>query len=248
MKNLKIFTNNIEEEAINQINILLEQEAFKDSKIRIMPDVHAGKGCVIGFTGDLGTKVIPNIVGVDIGCGMLTIKLGNIELNLEDLDNIIHKYVPSGFQTHNKIKHIFNQLEDLKCYSKLKNTDRLHKSIGTLGGGNHFIEIDIDEEENKYLVIHTGSRNLGTQVVNIYQDLAIKGIAFKNNQEFLKKQNEIIQEYRKANREDEIQKAIMELKNEIAKKTSSFPKGLAYLDGQERTDYLHDMQIGRAHV
>ena len=139
--NLKIFTKNIEEKATNQINELLDQEAFKDSKIRIMPDVHAGKGCVIGFTGNLGDKVIPNIVGVD----MLCVELGNIDLDLERLDKIIREYVPSGFEVHDERKYKFLELQDLKCYRELKDTKRLERSIGTLGGGNHFIEIDIDE-------------------------------------------------------------------------------------------------------
>ena len=114
MKDLKIFTDDVEQEAINQINELLDQEAFKDSKIRIMPDVHAGKGCVIGFTGNLGDKVIPNIVGVDIGCGMLCVELGNIDLNLERLDKIIREYVPSGFEVHDERKYKFLELQDLK--------------------------------------------------------------------------------------------------------------------------------------
>ena len=117
-RNLKIFTENIEEEAVNQINNLLDQEAFKDSKVRIMPDVHAGKGCVIGFTGNLGDKVIPNIVGVDIGCGMLCVELGNIDINLEEFDNIIKKYVPSGFEVHESRKNHFESLQKLKCTSQ----------------------------------------------------------------------------------------------------------------------------------
>ena len=175
MKNLKIFTKNIDEEALKQINELLEQDAFKDSKVRIMPVVHAGKGCVIGFTGDLGNKVIPNIVGVDIGCGMLCIELGNVDLDLEKLDNIIRKYVPSGRNVHEKSQSKFTDLEKLYCLKELKNNnDFLERSLGTLGSGNHFIEIDKDEDNNKYLVIHTGSRNLGKQVASIYQNKAVE--------------------------------------------------------------------------
>ena len=171
--NLKIFTKNIEEQAINQINELLKQEAFKNSKVRIMPDVHAGKGCVIGFTGNLGEKVIPNIVGVDIGCGMLCVELGNIDLDLEKLDHVIRKYVPSGRNIHEFVKMPFF-IGNLKCYKELKEIDWLNNSLGTLGGGNHFIEVDEDENKNKYLIIHTGSRNLGKQVAEIYQEKAIK--------------------------------------------------------------------------
>lgn len=242
MKDLKIFTDDIEQEAINQINELLDQEAFKDSKIRIMPDVHAGKGCVIGFTGNLGDKVIPNIVGVDIGCGMLCVELGNIDLNLERLDKIIREYVPSGFEVHDERKYKFLELQDLKCYRELKDTKRLERSIGTLGGGNHFIEIDIDENNNKYLVIHTGSRNLGKQVAEYYQELANQ-LCNYNIGEYKEKQQELIKKYKEQGRKQEIQSALMELKEKYKTDHKEIPKDLAYLEGQYREDYLHDMKI-----
>lgn len=175
MSNIKIFTDNIEKSAREQVDELLKQEAFANSKIRIMPDVHAGAGCVIGFTADLGDKVIPNIVGVDIGCGMLTAQLGAVDLDLEQLDNVIREYVPSGFNTREE-KLVDFPLENLLCYEELKNIDRIEKSIGTLGGGNHFIEVDIDEMGNKYLIIHSGSRNLGKQVADLYQRKAIQAL------------------------------------------------------------------------
>ena len=242
MKNLKIFTKNIEQEAIDQIDELLNQEAFKNSKIRIMPDVHAGKGCVIGFTGDLGDKVIPNIVGVDIGCGMLCVELGNIDLDLEKLDEVIREYVPSGFDVHNERKYKFIELEQLKCYRELKDAKRLERSIGTLGGGNHFIEIDIDEDNNKYLVIHTGSRNLGKQVAEYYQELANQ-LCNYNIGEYKEKQQEIIKTYKEQGRSREIQSALENLKNEYKINHNKIPKDLAYLEGQYREDYLHDMKI-----
>lgn len=242
MKNLKIFTDDVEQEAINQINELLDQEAFKDSKIRIMPDVHAGKGCVIGFTGNLGDKVIPNIVGVDIGCGMLCVELGNIDLDLERLDKIIRKYVPSGFEVHNERKYKFLELQDLKCYRELKDTKRLERSIGTLGGGNHFIEIDIDGDNNKYLVIHTGSRNLGKQVAEYYQELANQ-LCNYNIGEYKEKQQELIKTYKEQGRKQEIQSALIELKEKYKTDHKKIPKDLAYLKGQYREDYLHDMKI-----
>lgn len=242
MKDLKIFTDDVEQEAINQINELLDQEAFKDSKIRIMPDVHAGKGCVIGFTGNLGNKVIPNIVGVDIGCGMLCVELGNIDLDLERLDKIIRKYVPSGFEVHDERKYKFLELQDLKCYRELKDTKRLERSIGTLGGGNHFIEIDIDENNNKYLVIHTGSRNLGKQVAEYYQELANQ-LCNYNIGEYKEKQQELIKKYKEQGRKQEIQSALMELKEKYKTDHKKIPKDLAYLEGQYREDYLHDMKI-----
>lgn len=242
MKDLKIFTDDVEQEAINQINELLDQEAFKDSKIRIMPDVHAGKGCVIGFTGNLGDKVIPNIVGVDIGCGMLCVELGNIDLNLERLDKIIREYVPSGFEVHDERKYKFLELQDLKCYRELKDTKRLERSIGTLGGGNHFIEIDIDEDNNKYLVIHTGSRNLGKQVAEYYQELANQ-LCNYNIGEYKEKQQELIKKYKEQGRKQEIQSALMELKEKYKTDHKKIPKDLAYLERQYREDYLHDMKI-----
>ena len=159
MQNLKIFTTNIEQEAMNQINTLLEQPAFQDCKVRIMPDVHAGKGCVIGFTANLGDKVIPNIVGVDIGCGMLVVELGSEDINFNRVDEIIRQHVPSGRNVHTERFKRFEGLQDLRCYRELKDTKRLERSLGTLGGGNHFIEIDVDDDGTKYLVIHTGSRN-----------------------------------------------------------------------------------------
>lgn len=242
MKNLKIFTKNIEQEAIDQIDELLNQEAFKDSKIRIMPDVHAGKGCVIGFTGDLGDKVIPNIVGVDIGCGMLCVELGNVDLDLERLDKIIRQYVPSGFEVHDERKTRFDKLQDLKCYRELKDTKRLERSVGTLGGGNHFIEVDIDEENNKYLVIHTGSRNLGKQVAEYYQELANQ-LCNYNIGDYKEKQQELILEYKRLGKKQEIQSALEELKKEYAINRNKIPKDLAYLEGQYREDYLNDMEI-----
>ena len=174
MKDLKIFTNNIEQEAIEQINLLLGQEPFKNCKVRIMPDVHAGKGCVIGFTADLGDKVIPNIVGVDIGCGMLCVELGNMDLDLEKLDKVINENIPAGRNIREHKIAECREIEDLYCLRELKETKKFNRAIGTLGGGNHFIEVDIDEDNNKYLVIHTGSRNLGKQVADYYQNLAIE--------------------------------------------------------------------------
>lgn len=244
MKDLKIFTDDIEQEAINQINELLDQEVFKDSKIRIMPDVHAGKGCVIGFTGNLGDKVIPNIVGVDIGCGMLCVELGNIDLDLERLDKIIREYVPSGLNVRNEMPdYIINTfcLRKLYCFEELKNKDNwLENSLGTLGGGNHFIEIDTDEDNNKYLVIHTGSRNLGKQVAEIYQEKAIKYCSYDEEMN-LEKQN-IIKEYKKQHREKEIEKKLIEISKKYEGKTK-LPKELCYLEGQLREDYLHDMKL-----
>lgn len=241
MNNLKIFTDNVEQEALEQINTLLEQEAFKNCKVRIMPDVHAGKGCVIGFTADLGNKVIPNIVGVDIGCGMLTVKLGNIDIDFDKLDKAIRKRVPSGRDVHEGRIVRFKQLQNLHCYRQLKDAKRLERSIGTLGGGNHFIEIDIDDDNNKYLIIHTGSRNLGKQVAEYYQNLAIELMQGKDK--LYEMQNKLIKEYKEQGRRKEIQEAIKELHRKYNPNPLNIPKELCYLTGEYRQMYLDDMAI-----
>ena len=240
-KNLKIFTKNIEEEAIKQIDELLEQEPFKDCKVRIMPDVHAGKGCVIGFTADLGNKVIPNIVGVDIGCGMLCVELGNIELNLKKLDNIINEHIPAGRNIREQKLIDFEKINELYCLRELKESKKFNRAIGTLCGGNHFIEIDIDDEGNKYLVIHTGSRNLGKQVADYYQNLAIELCSGK--EKLFKKKEKIIKEYKEQGRKSEIQQALKDLEKEYKNNNPDLPKDLCYLEGKYREMYLHDMKI-----
>lgn len=238
---LKIFTNNIELTALNQIYTLVKQPAFSNCKVRIMPDVHAGAGCVIGFTADLGDKVIPNIVGVDIGCGMLTVELGKIDVNFDELDKVIREKIPSGRNVHNNRVVKFDELQDLYCYRELKDTKRLEKSIGTLGGGNHFIEVDIDEDDNKYLIIHSGSRNLGKQVAEYYQKLAIEIMRGKDT--LLKMQEKIIADYKAQGRKREIEKAIKELHRRFHPNPLNIPKELCYLTGKYREQYLHDMEI-----
>ena len=241
MKNLKIFTDDVEQEAVDQINLLLEQEPFKNCKVRIMPDVHAGKGCVIGFTADLGDKVIPNIVGVDIGCGMLCVELGKIDLNLEKLDKVINENIPAGRNIREEKLINFDKINDLYCLRELKETKKFNKAIGTLGGGNHFIEVDADEEDNKYLVIHTGSRNLGKQVADYYQNLAIELCSGK--EEMFKRKEEIIKTYKEQGRKSEIQKALKQLEAEYKQNKPDFPNDLCYLEGKYREMYLHDMKI-----
>lgn len=253
MKNLKIFTENIEQEALDQINTLMEQPAFSDCKVRIMPDVHAGAGCVIGFTADLGDKVIPNIVGVDIGCGMLTIELGELdadddsivnnvtEVDFKKLDKVIRDRVPCGFNIHAGRNVRFSRIQDLRCYRELKDTKRFERSIGTLGGGNHFIEIDEGRDGKKYLVIHTGSRNLGKQVADYYQNLAVELMQGKDT--LYSEQERLIADYKAQGRRSEIQTAIKELRKTWKAKDLDIPKDLCYLTGKYREDYLHDMRI-----
>jgi len=237
----KVFTDNIENEAIEQLIELCDQPFVEGCKVRIMPDTHKGASCVIGFTADLGDKVIPNIVGVDIGCGMLTVDLGKVNFNLEALDKIIYEYIPSGMKVHEGRKVKFPKLQDLKCYRSLKNTKRIERSIGTLGGGNHFIEINEGHDGRKYLVIHSGSRNLGTQVADLYQNLAIDLCSGKG--EYLVKREKIIKEYKAEGKRKEIQKALKELDGLYNELMPSYPKGLCFLSGNYREEYLHDMNI-----
>lgn len=241
MKDLKIFTKNIENEAVKQIDLLLEQEPFKKCKVRIMPDVHAGKGCVIGFTADLGNKVIPNIVGVDIGCGMLCVELGNIDIDLEKFDKIVNDYIPAGRNIREVKLTDFEKIKNLYCLRELKETNKFNKAIGTLGGGNHFIELNVDDENNKYLVIHTGSRNMGKQVADYYQNLAIELCSGK--EEMWKRKAEIITTYKEQGRKQEIQKVLKELEKQYKDNQPELPKELCYLTGEYREDYLHDMKI-----
>lgn len=207
----KVFAYNIDEETKAQIINFCNQDYSEGKKIRIMPDTHAGVGCVIGFTANLGDKVVPNIVGVDIGCGIQVVELKKTYVDLGKLDKVINKYIPAGREIHKKKVYNFEKLENLHCYGKLKNIDRIKRSIGTLGGGNHFIEVNQDSEGNYYLVIHSGSRNLGKQVALYYQKVAVelqKGKSYPSSFCFLEGQwkdrylhdMKICQEYASLNR------------------------------------------------
>lgn len=246
MRDLKIFTNNVEEKAKEQIDLLLNQEPFKDCKIRIMPDVHAGKGCVIGFTADLGDKVIPNIVGVDIGCGMLCVELGNIDIDLQKFDEVVNKYIPAGRNIKEQKSRNFENIKELYCLRELKETNKFERALGTLGGGNHFIELNIDDNNNKYLVIHTGSRNMGKQVAEYYQNLAIELCSGK--EDMFKKKEEIIKTYKEQDRKAEIQQALKELEKQYKDNQPDLPKELCYLKGKYREMYLHDMRICQSYA
>lgn len=237
---LKIFTDNIEEKALAQVQQLLEQAAFKDAKVRIMPDVHAGAGCVIGFTADLGDKVIPNIVGVDIGCGVRVVELGKVDVDLRALDEFIKGNVPAGFSVNPRIARPFD-LTELLCHDALQNAHRLSLGIGSLGGGNHFIELDEDDDGNKYLVIHTGSRNLGKQVAEIYQFKAMDYCREMEGVPVNEKVKEKVEELKSQGRQLEIDAAIKEIRERF--KAYSVPKELCYLEGRDREDYLHDMRL-----
>ena len=237
----KVFTDNIDQETISQIINLCNQDFTKESTIRIMPDTHAGKGCVIGFTADLGNKIIPNLIGVDIGCGMLCVELDKIDVDLQQLDDVIHKHIPSGRNIHEGRIVKFPELQELNCYRELKETKRIERSIGTLGGGNHFIEVNQDNENNIYLVIHSGSRNLGKQVADYYQNLAIELRSGK--EEYYLKREQLIKEYKEQGRRKEIQSALKKLDAQYQTAQPDYPKELCFLEGVWRERYLHDMQI-----
>jgi RNA-splicing ligase RtcB len=237
----KIFTDKVEPEVISQVMELCNQEFCKDSKIAIMPDTHVGKGCVIGFTANLGDKVIPTIVGVDIGCGMTTVELGKIDVDLKQMDEVIRKWVPSGMNVHEVRLVKFPKLQELHCFRELKDIKRIEKSIGTLGGGNHFIELDRDDENNIYLVIHSGSRNLGKQVAEYYQNLAIDLCAGKAD--YYEQREKIIVEYKNEGNRKLIQDALKTLKKKYEDLLPSYPRDLCFLTGIYRERYLHDMSI-----
>lgn len=255
--NVKIFTDNVEESALEQIRELLAIDVFADKKIRIMPDVHAGAGCVIGFTGDLGDKVIPNIVGVDIGCGMRVLKFKHEgDIDFHAFHEHIAANIPSGMWIREEkrgFKPLFGESMDiyreakslvtqLRCYRELKYSDRIYKSAGSLGGGNHFIELDRDDEGWTYLVIHTGSRNLGKQVAEIYQAKAIKHMT-AGADEFEETIKRTIEEYKAAGRRSELQSVIKKMRKAHQEAEPSIPRDLCYVEGQAREDYLHDMRL-----
>jgi len=235
----KVFTDIIEESAIQQIKLLCDQEFTKGSKIRIMPDVHTGAGCTIGTTMTIKDCIVPNLVGVDIGCGMEVVKIKNSYIELEKLDKLIHSKIPAGFNIR-KTPHKYADsidLEKLRCKDEGKiNLDRAIKSIGTLGGGNHFIEAGKDEAGQIYIVIHSGSRHLGNEVAKFYQDQAYKSLN-KNTSADIER---LIAEYKAAGRQKEIQSAIAALRAQVL---TDIPKSLAYVSGQLMEDYLHDMEL-----
>ena len=229
----------IEEEAIDQIRRMCDYPLAEGSKIRIMPDVHAGKGCTIGTTMTMAGKACPNIVGVDIGCGMYTVKLAETELDFERIDEACH-FIPSGTRVWEGRQEHFD-LTGLKCFRSLRDTRRLERSLGTLGGGNHFIEIDRAAGGEYYLVIHSGSRNLGKQVAEIYQQLAID--LHMGKEEFFSKRDEIIQTYKAEGRRAEIQAALKALKKNFETHASTVPEDLCWLYGKFLEDYLYDVEI-----
>lgn len=224
-----VYTDTADETTLNQIKDICGEKAFADAKIRIMPDCHAGSGCVIGFTSTITDKVVPNIVGVDIGCGMQLVELGKIEVDLPKLDNALHTRIPTGTARYEK--PLADSLDLLNLRFKPKNIEDIRCSLGTLGGGNHFIELNVDDEGNKYFVVHTGSRNLGKQCADHYQKLAIKNLTAPDL-------TPLINCMKKLGLHSQISYVLNVIK---AEKRIINPE-LAYLTGQDLLDYLNDMR------
>ncbi len=232
----KIFTDVIDNASIEQIKTLCNQSFVKDSKIRIMPDVHAGAGCTIGTTMTIKDKIIPNLVGVDIGCGMEVLELEDTSIDLEAFDKLIYEKIPSGMDIREKPHPYLTEinLEELKC-NHIVWHHRVERSIGTLGGGNHFIEIDKDDDGKLYLVIHSGSRHLGKEVAEHYQEEAYKQVSQNAGERI----EHLIQTLKEQGRTNEIEKTVAKYKQgEI-----NIPKALAYVSDELFDNYIHDMKI-----
>lgn len=237
----KIFSNYPQETAIEQIRELCNQAFLKDTKISIMPDYHAGKGCVIGTTIKLKDKVVPNLVGVDVGCGVLTVKLQDKKVDFDKLDKIVREYVPSGKELHTDetaefIKTSFPATAAYKA-SHILTQDKSKYSLGTLGGGNHFIEVSVDTEGYHYLTIHTGSRYVGAKIANYYQKLAISNIRKRDV-------TSLIAQLKSEDRHADIQTAI----KSYDKMNPVIPKDLSYLEGNDFLDYIHDMKLAQQYA
>lgn len=233
----KIFTDVVDQASIAQVIELCNQEFAAGSRIRLMPDIHAGAGCTIGTTMTITNKVVPNLVGVDIGCGMETARVRETHMELQKLDKLIYEKIPSGFDVRTKAHRYLDQidLEEL-CCARHVDLLRAEKSIGTLGGGNHFIEVDRDDEGQIYVVVHSGSRNLGKQVAEFYQREGYKALNRTDDGSL----RQLVAELKAAGRQKEIQKELKRLKN---LKRTAVPRDLAYVEGPLFDQYIHDMKI-----
>ena len=233
----KIFTDVVDQASVAQVIELCNQEFAADSRIRLMPDIHAGAGCTIGTTMTITDKVVPNLVGVDIGCGMETIRVREDHLELQKLDKLIYEKIPSGFDIRAKAHRYWDQidLEEL-CCARHVDLLRAEKSIGTLGGGNHFIEVDRDEDGRLYVVVHSGSRHLGVEVAKYYQEEGYKALNRTDDGSL----QQLITELKAAGRQKDIQKELKRLKN---LKRTAIPRQLAYVEGTLFEQYIHDMKL-----
>lgn len=237
--------NNVEPGCLEQVKTLMNCEAYKNSRIRLMPDLHQGVSGPIGFTCTITDKVVPATVGVDIGCGMLAVRLKGIKkshIDFKDFDDYIKTHIPSGRNIHDSIKVKFTEIQDLRCYRELRDTVKFERAIGTLGGGNHFIELDEDSNGMIYVVVHSGSRNLGKQVADYYQNLA-DGICNRNLDAYFIEKNELIAKLKAEGRKSEIQSALKVLSEKYKESIEKVPKDLAWITGSHLEDYLHDMYI-----
>lgn len=237
----KVYTDVVDKESISQVINLLNQPYVDGSRVRMMPDIHAGAGCTIGTTMTISDKVCPNLVGVDIGCGMETIKIKESHIEPKKLDVVIREHIPSGFEIRKAPHRYANEIDLSELYCA-KNVDinRALCSIGTLGGGNHFIEADKDDDGGIYVVVHSGSRHLGLQIANFYQEAAYKSLSSYSKEEI----DAVIADLKAAGKEKEIQKALREMKS----KKSPVPKPLAYVEGSLLEQYLHDMEIAQRYA
>jgi RNA-splicing ligase RtcB len=234
------YTGELEAAAMEQIKTVCDREEFADCKIRIMPDVHAGKGCTIGTTMTITDKIVPGMVGVDIGCGMETVGLEEREIDYEALDGLIRRGIPSGREVR-KAPHPLSaeiDLDQLRC-SRAVNLERAKRSIGTLGEGNHFIEVDRSDSGELYLVVHSGSRHIGTEVADYYQDEAYKTRCGRSKQQI----EETIAKLKSEGREREITDTIKRLKADAKREAGAIPKDFAYVSGELFDDYIHDVKV-----
>lgn len=233
----KVYTDVVDSESISQVINLLNQPYVEGSRVRMMPDIHAGAGCTIGTTMTIQDKICPNLVGVDIGCGMETIRVKEKHIELQSLDKLIRREIPSGFEIRTK-PHRYNEhidLDGLYCAKYIK-LDRARLSIGTLGGGNHFIEANKDDDGNIYIVVHSGSRHLGLEIANYYQEAGYKALTSYSKVEL----DAVIAQLKSDGRQSEIQGVLKGMK-----KHTSIPKPLAYVEGELMEQYLHDMKIAQ---
>lgn len=234
----KVFTDVVDQESISQVINLLNQPYIQGSRVRMMPDIHAGAGCTIGTTVTIGDKICPNLVGVDIGCGMETIRIREKRIELQQLDKLIRAEIPSGFAIRTK-PHRFSKEIELEALHCAKHVDllRAEKSIGTLGGGNHFIEANRDDDGNIYIVVHSGSRHLGLEIANYYQNAGYQALTSYSDDEI----SAVISKLKAEGRQSEIQSTLKQMKF----KRTSIPKPLAYVEGELLEQYLHDMKIAQ---
>lgn len=237
----KVFTEAVDNESISQVIDLLNQPYAEGAHVRMMPDIHAGAGCTIGTTMTIKDKICPNLVGVDIGCGMETIRIKERHIEPQKLDIVIHEVIPSGFSIREKAHRFASEIDLTELYcAKHVNIDRALCSIGTLGGGNHFIEADKDNDGNIYVVVHSGSRHLGLQIANYYQEAAYKALTSYSQEEI----EAAIAQLKAEGRQKEIQKTLKQLKS----KSSPIPKPLAYVEGDLFDQYIHDMKIAQQYA